>query len=487
MKEKIGEVLSELPKWGKEGKGNEGTVDWKRTVGMGVDIKYKNQIYKVKILDLINDKLKVKYDNYEDYYISPSSFLNGNYGGLLRFKTSEYKYEIGDIINHKNSDIVILKKIKVKHGDDKYEKGYEVECKKCGYISEKTEMHLKRGHGCGVCSNKVIDKDINSIHVKEPWIEEYLVNKEDAFKYSFGSTSKKLLFKCPNCGTIKKMTPYDFYKYGICCKRCGDGVSYPSKIMYNLLCQLNIDFEPEKSDFEWLKGYGYRYDFYIPHNNILIEVDGRQHKRESSGCFTSLNEQQLIDSEKDRLALENGFKIIRIDCEFSNLEFIRKNILNSKLSNYFDLSNIDWKDCHKYSISSRVKEVCDIWNSGVKSTKEIADIMKIKTFGCISNYLKKGALLGWCDYNPKEVVKNIGAMNGRVNGLKCSKSLICLDTGETFPSTKECSRRSEELFGAYIHQGNISASCRLGVRRKGYQFKYIQDLTEEEKLKYNIL
>lgn len=489
MKNKIGRVLSELPKWGKEGMGNEGTVHWKKTAGMKVDIEYKEKIYNVKILDLVGDKLRVKYGDYEEYYITVSSFSDGRYGGLLRIVTSEYKYEIGEIIKHKNSDILILKKIRIKHGVNSCEKGYEVACKKCGSISEKTEIHLRYGNGCGICSNKVIDKDINSIHKTHPWMEEYLVNKEDAYIYTFGSTSKKVEFKCKDCGTVRELTPYDFYKYGICCKRCGDGVSYPSKIVYNLLSQLNVSFVAEKSDFKWLEGYGYRYDFYLENYNILIEVDGSQHKKETTGLFLRLDEQRKIDLDKDRLALENGFKIIRIDCEKSELEFIREQILQGELNKYFNLDLIDWNDCHRYAMSSRVKEACDLWNSGIHSTQEIADIMKVKTFGCICKYLKQGALLGLCDYDSREVMKKIGSKNGKVNGIKGSKPLICLEDGQEFPSTKECSRVSEEVFGVCMYQGSISASCRKGGRgsSKGYHFKYIQDLTEEEKIKYNII
>lgn len=486
MGSNIGRVLSELPKWGKEGKGNEGTVKWRDTVGMSVEISYKNKLYTVNILDLVNGRLKIKYSDYDDYYITPSSFLGGKYGGLLRLKTSEYKYDVGDIVKHKNSDMTILKKIKIKHGIDKYEKGYEVRCEKCGSISEKTEIHLNSGHGCGVCINKVIDKDINSIHATDPWIEEYLVNKEDAYKYTFGSTCEKILFKCKNCGMTKKMTPYDFYKYGIGCKRCGDGASYPSKIVFNLLYQLNLNFETEKSDFDWLVDYGYRYDFYLIDYGLLIEVDGLQHKKEATGVFTPLEEQKRIDREKDELALKNGLKVIRIDCEKSELNFIKEKIIHTDLDKYFNLELVDWIECHKYAISSRVKEACDLWNSGIHSTPKIAELMKIKTSGCINKYLKQGLLLGWCDYNPKEVTAKIGSIYGRKNGIKCSKPLVCLETKQVFSSAKECSRQSEDVFGIVMHQGNISTSCRLGLKRYGYHFKYVQDLTEEEKIKYNI-
>ena len=486
MKKRLGRILTDLPKWGKDGMGNEGTIKWKDCIGMDIEIEYKNNTYSIKILDYDGKNLSVKYNDYEIYYISTGSFTCGNYGGLLRLKTSEYKYQVGDVINHKNSDMVILNKIRVKHGTDKHEKGYEIQCKTCGDISSKSEIHLKNGHGCGICSNQKIEKDINSIHATDPWIEEHLVDKEDAYKYTCGSTTSKIWFKCLNCGYIKKMTPYDFYKYGIGCKRCGDGVSYPSKIMFNVLVQLDIAFIAEKSDFYWLENYNYRYDFYLPDSNILIEVDGLQHKKESTFTTITLEEQQRIDKEKNNLAKENGFLMIRIDCAKSELDFIRNNILKSELANRFDLSKIYWLNCHKYAVSSRVREACDLWNSGIHSTQKIADIMKIKTFGCICKYLKQGAMLGWCNYDSRDVMNKIGSKNGRNNGLKCSKKVICLETGQIFNSTKECSRMSEEYLGVFIYQGNISASCRLGRKRQGYHFKYITDLTPEEKLKYNV-
>ncbi len=64
---------------------------------------------------------------------------------------------------------------------------------------------------------------------------------------------------------------------GFSCKRCGDGISYGEKFVYSMLCELNIDFITQLSHitFSWCEKY--KYDFYIPSINTIVEVHGRQH------------------------------------------------------------------------------------------------------------------------------------------------------------------------------------------------------------------
>ena len=71
------------------------------------------------------------------------------------------------------------------------------------------------------------------------------------------------------------------------------------------------------------------------------------------------------DKNKKELAIENGIKpenYIVIDCRYSELEFIKNNILHSRLNEIFDLNNIDWIKIGQDSEKSLVKEVCDYWH-----------------------------------------------------------------------------------------------------------------------------
>lgn len=75
---------------------------------------------------------------------------------------------------------------------------------------------------------------------------KYLVDKEDAYKYSIG-TNKKIKMKCPYCGYEKELPINYIKKLGFPCNICGDGNKYPNKFMSNLLREANVDFIPEFS------------------------------------------------------------------------------------------------------------------------------------------------------------------------------------------------------------------------------------------------
>ena len=54
------------------------------------------------------------------------------------------------------------------------------------------------------------------------------------------------------------------------------------------------------------------YDFYIPSQNLLLEYDGEQHFSSWNKDDGTLKERQFHDALKNDLAIENGYRIIRI-------------------------------------------------------------------------------------------------------------------------------------------------------------------------------
>lgn len=241
------------------------------------------------------------------------------------------------------------------------------------------------------------------IATTNPEIVKYLVDANDAYIYSYRS-NKKIKMRCPNCGHVKDMCPDQLYVSGFACPKCSDGISYPEKIMFSMLDQLNIPFSTQlcKTTFDWCKNY--RYDFYIPSTNGIIEIQGMQHYEEGfnksilNKNIKTLKELQENDRVKKELALKNGIKnYIVIDCRYSELEFIKNNITNSELSKLFDLSTIDWLKCHEYACGSLVKKACDLWNGGINTTIGVANELKMSR-GTAIKYLKQGAMLGLCNY-----------------------------------------------------------------------------------------
>jgi predicted transcriptional regulator len=255
---------------------------------------------------------------------------------------------------------------------------------------------------------------------------------------------------------------------------------YSEKIMFNLLNQLELDFQTQlsKATFKWCKNY--RYDFYFEYNNeqYIIETHGMQHyERDFSNIkgAKTVEEEQENDRIKKELALSNGIKpdnYIVIDCRYSELEFIKQNILDSRLNEFFDFNNINWIKCHEFACNTRVKEACELWRSGIKNTVNIAEIMKLSP-STISKYLKRGQKI-WndIDYNTKKAM----GKGRKIASESTSKQVEIFRDGSSlgiFKSVADLSRQSKELFGVKLNDTNISQVCN-GKRNHhhGYFFEY---------------
>src|SRR5690606_762241 len=184
-------------------------------------------------------------------------------------------------------------------------------------------------HNCPYCSGQRVLKGFNDIHTTHPEISRFLTDQSIGHMISAGC-NQKVSFTCVDCGheTVKTVGNVTF-KGGYVCPRCSDGISYPEKFMMNVLDQLNIMYETQKT-FIWSQKR--KYDFYIPSFNCIIETHGQQHYRDAFHYFdggATLEETQLNDLLKENLAKNNGIdKYIVIDCSESEINHIKQGILN---------------------------------------------------------------------------------------------------------------------------------------------------------------
>ncbi|NRU52509.1 hypothetical protein [Clostridium beijerinckii] len=421
-------------------------------------------------------------------------------------KEINWKYNIGQRIIDCNEDdtikrdlIVIDRKIVKKQIKDKRKKNgytnnnykyYKYKCNICGFdcgehwstLDKKHkdelwihENHLSNGVGCACCCSnpQVVVKGINDIATTHPHLIKYFVEVEDSHTHTY-SSKDKILIKCIDCGFEKETTVCNLYSYGVSCDRCGDGISYPEKIINNLFSQLNLIFiaQYSKTNVKWCKNY--KYDFYFRYNNedYIIEAHGLQHYKKQTNLKLTLEQNIKNDKNKYELAIQNGIKennYIIIDCRKSDLIYIKNNILNSRLNNIFDLNSVDWIKVGQNSEKNLVKEICYYWklHNETLTTKDLSKTFKLND-GTIRNYLKKGTKLGWCYYNAtEEQNKNIQRASFKIEMFKDNKSL------GVFKSAKELERQSEELFGTKLFHNCIISVCKNEKNEyKGYSFKY---------------
>ncbi len=129
------------------------------------------------------------------------------------------------------------------------------------------------------------------------------------------TTSVKWHCKC-DCGNECDVLGDNLKRYHT--QSCGcDSSSFGEKYIRNLLNQLNITYETEKTFktcyFPDTKQYA-RFDFYIKNKNYLIEFDGIQHFQATGGWSTEehLIKTQKHDAIKNQWCKDNNIPLIRI-------------------------------------------------------------------------------------------------------------------------------------------------------------------------------
>lgn len=430
-------------------------IDWQKSVGHTVYFVYDNIEGKIKIVEYNKNKLKISYKN-KNHIITTYYFKHGRLAHVLGLVNNNHIFKIGDIIETKTGKIQIKELIRIKGTYSR--RGYIYKCLIDGYESTKSEFDIKRGSGCPVCNGHKVKIGYNDLCTTHPELSKLLLNIEDGYKYTKGS-DKKVYWKCPKCNNVMNISISSVvYQQGISCPACSDGFSYSEKFIYSLLKQQNILFfaQTGRNILTWCKSF--RYDFYIPNLNCIIESHGLQHYEETRIGSRNLMHEQENDKIKRELALINGIKYyIVIDCRYSTINYIKNNIMNSLLPNILNFKDqdIDWRVCEINTTSSMVKIVCDLYTNN-KNINDIAEELSINK-ATVRKYLCEGAKFNWCTYDPKIASKN-NLMNMSKNN--CIK-VICINTQEIFQSIKSIKNKYN------VHLSRISYCCKKKIKTDG--------------------
>lgn len=264
----------------------------------------------------------------------------------------------------------------------------------------------------------------NDLATTRPDVCEYLLYKDDAYRYTQKS-SKVVFWRCPICFYTDERPIRNVTRRGYTCPACSDGISYPNKYIWNVVCQLGLNAKREVT-FDWSSTK--RYDIWIQPNTI-IEMNGEQHYRSVGGWGIEYPAIKLNDEEKRKLAIDNGIThYITIDARVSESMYISKNILNSEMNELYDLSTIDWDKANMFAKSSIIEDIKKNWDETKsvsqieKNTKLSKDVIR----ACLHELTKDGI----CDYDPR-------AAMAQHNGKNHRKKVMCTTTGVCFNSIKE--------------------------------------------------
>ena len=259
--------------------------------------------------------------------------------------------------------------------------------------------------------NCYVNSLINNVYAnpKHRWMLKYM-SVEDAKKSRYAS-KHKLECTCPNCGHKKLIAPATLSSQGLGCIICGDGVSFPEKVIGNILKQLGIHF---KNQFSFNKKEKYDFYFVLNKEKYIIEAHGGQHY---SGGFERAGGKDLMGEQRNdrlkyELALLNGIKeenYIVIDCRFSQLGWIMDSIKSTKLSKLLDLDKVDMKALGDYVEGSLMKNAISLYVNEGLNTVQLSERLSVSP-STISIYLKRGEELGWCispTTKHKEIMRNV--------------------------------------------------------------------------------
>lgn len=450
--------------------------NWKTSIGKKIGIRYKWMNDEVEekwffIKDYINRYLILvdENNNNNKFEITRGHLCEGKLGKIFNKHTKDFKYNIGKEIN----DIVIIDREYRKDTNNCNRKYYKYQCK-CGNIDWIYEGSLKDGVGCNVCchSPQKVLKGVNDISTTNPELCKYFINQEDIYIHTANS-GERVLLKCPDCDFQKEMKIGTLYRQGFGCPKCGDGKSYPEKFMANVLTQLNIRFitELNRTTFDWCQNF--RYDFYLPDYNIILETHGGQHYEDE--------EVHQNDMIKYDIVVLNGFEANRnyyvIDSRHSTLEWMKKNIIK-KLGHLFDFSNVDWEMADRESQKSHMKLACKLKKENPDlTTKEIVKLIKEETgieytMATITRWLNRGNDLGLCYYDGKEEVSTANKTRKGKNN-PCATLVDRFDKQGNLIDTKY----NFEYVAMGFNAGAISSCCKGKHKtHKDFIFKYHEEV-----------
>lgn len=174
-------------------------------------------------------------------------------------------------------------------------------CPEHGEVTQNASSHLR--YGCERCGH-----DTKVIPFEE-FVERAIVIHKGLYTYlkeGYTNISSKIKCVCKIHGVFEQVG--DDHLKGRGCPICKQSVG--EKQISLILDKLNLKYIAEYK----IKDSKYRYDFYIPDLNILIEYDGVQHFRpiDFFGGIKSYEYTKKADKEKNVLAEVNNYHLIRI-------------------------------------------------------------------------------------------------------------------------------------------------------------------------------
>lgn len=213
-----------------------------------------------------------------------------------------------------NSEMIKFINFDYKEKTKKY--SVNILCEKCKQIFNKDFESFLKNQKCPYCDS---NHNLNTLGFSAILPEEYKLISD------YNGTENKVLIR-HTCGFIWKIKPHNFIEkinsgyHG--CPKCNHKRSHGETKIENLLKDNNINFIREKT-FDWSSNPKFRYDFYIPKYNLIIEYMGAQHYKKVAFFHDTLEQRKKYDYIKEKEAYEHNLNYLIIPyTEFKKIEQI---------------------------------------------------------------------------------------------------------------------------------------------------------------------
>lgn len=212
----------------------------------------------------------------------------------------------------------------------------EIKCGKCDVTFATLSNSYRQGCGCPPCS--IIGRRLPYEEVKKR-IEDF---GDMLLSTEYINISTPLQIKCGICDRIFEKvlsTPH--------CPSCN--ATTLEKYVFAYLNNNDIEFTTQKTytDLRSSIGKVYKYDFFIPSSNLIIEVDGKQHMVHIPffGDIDHFNKIKERDVTKTKYCIDKDIKLIRVSYKeltsHENTKFVLDRLLEEVKTNKFVVSNTE--------------------------------------------------------------------------------------------------------------------------------------------------
>lgn len=245
------------------------------------------------------------------WYITPDNLLSGRGCPICR-DNQLANVRIKSLDQFASDLYMINPNIEITSNYNGARKSVLCNCKVCNFKRSALPTNLLKGKGCPNC--KAIKTGIRCTKSHKDFIHEMKdMNSDIKIISKYSHSHEKVKCLCLKCNNIWESQASSLL-CGVGCPQCNISKGENSIIHY--LESRTIIYERQKK-FNELLGVGKRplsYDFYLPHVNLLIEYNGRQHyiPIDIFGGEKYFKIQQEHDKRKREYANNHKFVLLEI-------------------------------------------------------------------------------------------------------------------------------------------------------------------------------